>query len=128
MTDATTTRVTVLPTGLTVATDHMASVETVSLGTWVGVGTRHEQRAENGIAHLFEHMVFKGTEQRDAVSIATEIEYVGGHMNAYTSREQTAYFAKVLADDVMVPLDLIADILQNSLFDEKEFDRMMTPC
>ena len=123
MTDASTTRVTVLPSGLTVATDHMASVETVSLGTWIGVGTRHEQRAENGIAHLFEHMVFKGTERRDAVSIATEIEDVGGHMNAYTSREQTAYFAKVLADDVIVPLDLIADILQNSVFDENELER-----
>ena len=77
----------------------MAGVETASLGVWVGVGTRHEPAAINGVAHLLEHMAFKGTERRSARDIAEEIEAVGGHLNAYTSRENTAYYAKVLADD-----------------------------
>lgn len=116
-------RLTTLDNGLTVATDAMPSVESASVGVWVGVGTRHEKAEENGLAHLIEHMVFKGTRRRDAADIAREIEDVGGHMNAYTSREQTAYYAKVLADDVPVAVDLIADILQNSVFDPAELDR-----
>ena len=116
-------RVTRLDSGLTVVTDAMASVESASVGLWVGVGTRHEKPAENGIAHLIEHMVFKGTRRRDAAAIAREIEDVGGHMNAYTSREQTAYYAKVLAGDLPVAVDLIADILQDSVFDPDELGR-----
>lgn len=116
-------RLTTLDNGLTVATDAMPSVESASVGLWVGVGTRHEKPSENGLAHLIEHMVFKGTAKRDAAAIAREIEDVGGHMNAYTSREQTAYYAKVLADDVPVAVDLIADIVQNSVFDPAELDR-----
>jgi predicted Zn-dependent peptidase len=112
-----------LDSGLTVASDAMPSVESASVGLWVGVGTRHERAEENGLAHLIEHMVFKGTNRRDAAAIAREIEDVGGHMNAYTSREQTAYYAKVLADDVPVAVDLISDILQDSLFDPVELDR-----
>ncbi len=75
----------------------MESVETVSLGVWVGVGTRHEDAAENGVSHLLEHMAFKGTKRRTARDIAVEIENVGGVLNAYTGREQTAYYAKVLS-------------------------------
>ncbi|WPZ37046.1 pitrilysin family protein [Thalassobaculum sp. OXR-137] len=116
-------RLTTLDNGLTVATDAMPSVESASVGLWVGVGTRHEKPSENGLAHLIEHMVFKGTAKRDAAAIAREIEDVGGHMNAYTSREQTAYYAKVLADDVPVAIDLISDIVQNSVFDPAELDR-----
>lgn len=116
-------RLTTLDNGLTVATDAMPSVESASVGLWVGVGTRHEKPSENGLAHLIEHMVFKGTAKRDAAGIAREIEDVGGHMNAYTSREQTAYYAKVLADDVPVAVDLIADIVQNSVFDPAELER-----
>ncbi len=116
-------RLTTLDNGLTVATDAMPSVESASVGLWVGVGTRHEKPSENGLAHLIEHMVFKGTAKRDAATIAREIEDVGGHMNAYTSREQTAYYAKVLADDVPVAVDLIADIVQNSVFDPAELER-----
>ncbi|MBC7134106.1 MAG: insulinase family protein, partial [Oceanibaculum nanhaiense] len=93
-------RITTLPNGLRVATDHMAHVESVSLGAWVGVGTRHEEAEINGISHLLEHMAFKGTERRSPQAIAEEIEAVGGVLNAYTSRENTAYYAKVLADDV----------------------------
>lgn len=116
-------RVTKLDSGLTVVTDAMPSVESASVGLWVGVGTRHENPAENGLAHMIEHMVFKGTRRRDAAAIAREIEDVGGHMNAYTSREQTAYYAKVLADDMPVAVDLIADIMQDSVFDPDELAR-----
>ena len=116
-------RVTRLENGLTVASDSMTSVETVSIGAWVGVGTRHEPAGDNGVAHLLEHMAFKGTERRSALDIAQEIEAVGGHMNAYTSRENTAFYAKVLADDAPLALDVISDILQHSTFDQEELSR-----
>jgi predicted Zn-dependent peptidase len=109
--------------GLTVATDRVESAETVSLGAWVGVGTRHEPAESNGIAHLLEHMAFKGTERRSARDIAEEIEAVGGHLNAYTGRENTAFYAKVLAEDTPLALDVIADILQNPTFDPEELSR-----
>jgi len=118
-----TVRVTRLESGLTVASDTMASVETVSIGAWIGVGTRHEPAQVNGVAHLLEHMAFKGTEQRSARDIAEQIEAVGGHVNAYTSRETTAFCAKVLADDLELATDVIADILQHSVFDETELSR-----
>jgi predicted Zn-dependent peptidase len=116
-------RVTVLDNGLRVATDVMPSVETVSLGVWAEVGTRHEPPEINGVAHLLEHMAFKGTEKRSARAIAEEIEAVGGHLNAYTSRENTAYYAKLLAEDLPLGLDIIADILQHSVFDPEELAR-----
>ena len=120
---APTRQITRLDNGLTVLTDRMASVESVSLGVWIGVGTRHETAAHGGVAHLLEHMTFKGTRRRDAFAIAEEIEDVGGHLNAYTAREQTAYYAKVLSEDAPLAIDLLADILQNSLFDETELTR-----
>jgi predicted Zn-dependent peptidase len=106
-----------------VLTDAMDSVETVSLGVWVDVGTRHEPADINGVAHVLEHMAFKGTDRRTALDIAAEIEAVGGHLNAYTSREHTAYYAKVLKEDVALAVDILADILQNSTFDAKELER-----
>ena len=118
-----TVRLTRLESGLTVASDTMASVETVSVGAWIGVGTRHEPAQVNGVAHLLEHMAFKGTERRSARDIAEQIEAVGGHVNAYTSRETTAFYAKVLADDLALAADVIADILQHSVFDETELTR-----
>ena len=118
-----TVRVSHLANGLTVASDTMETVETVSLGAWVGVGTRHEPAEINGVAHLLEHMAFKGTERRSARDIAEEIEAVGGHLNAYTSRESTAYYAKILAEDAPLAVDIIADILQHPTFDEEELVR-----
>lgn len=115
--------ITRLENGLTVASDHMAAVETVSLGVWVGVGTRHEPAAINGVAHLLEHMAFKGTDRRSAYDIAREIEAVGGHLNAYTSRESTAYYARVLAEDAPLAVDIIGDIMQNPTFDNEELSR-----
>ncbi len=119
----TSVEVTTLDNGFRIASDRMASVETVSLGVWVGIGTRHEEAAENGVSHLLEHMAFKGTKRRSARDIAVEIENVGGVLNAYTGREQTAYYAKVLAADLPLAVDIIADILQHSTYDATELER-----
>ena len=116
-------RVTRLANGFTVASDRMDSVETVSLGVWADVGTRNEPAEINGVSHLLEHMAFKGTERRSARAIAEEIEAVGGHLNAYTAREQTAYYAKILAGDLPLAVDIIGDILQHSTFDAEELAR-----
>jgi len=115
--------VSTLSNGLRVITDRMEHVETASLGVWVGAGTRHETASMNGVSHLLEHMAFKGTERRNPAEIAIAIEDVGGIMNAYTSREQTAYYAKILADDAPLALDVISDILCNSTFPEDEMER-----
>ena len=116
-------RVTELDGGLRIVSAAMDWVETVSLGAWVEVGTRDEAPEVNGISHLLEHMAFKGTERRDAKLIAEEIENVGGQLNAYTTREYTAYFAKILKDDVPLAVDIIADILQHSVMDKTELAR-----
>ncbi len=116
-------RVTRLPSGLTVVTETMPRVATVSLGAYVAAGTRHERAEENGVSHFLEHMAFKGTRRRTAAQIAEEIENVGGHLNAYTARERTAYYAKVLKEDAALATDIIADILQHSVFDAEEFER-----
>ena len=116
-------RVTCLDNGLRVVSDPMSTVETVSVGVWVEVGTRHEHPRINGVSHLLEHMAFKGTARRDARAIAEEIEAVGGHLNAYTAREHTAYFAKVLKEDTGLAVDIIGDILQNARLDPEELER-----
>jgi len=116
-------RLTRLPSGLTVVTERMERVETVSLGAYVGSGSRHELAQENGVSHFLEHMAFKGTERRTAAEIAEEIEAVGGHLNAYTAREQTAYYVKVLKEDTALATDIIGDILTHSTFDPEELER-----
>ncbi|WP_366657691.1 pitrilysin family protein [Fodinicurvata sp. EGI_FJ10296] len=116
-------KVTTLPSGLRVVTDHIETVRSASVGLWVGAGTRNEAPEVNGVAHLLEHMVFKGTERRNAAAIAEALETVGGHMNAFTSREVTAFYSRVLAEDVPLAMDVTADILQNSLFDAEELAR-----
>ncbi len=98
-----------LNNGLRVVTEDMPGLETTSLGVWVDVGARSEPEALNGISHMLEHMAFKGTTTRSAREIVEQIESVGGQLNAYTSREQTAYFARVLADDVPLAVDIPAD-------------------
>src|SRR6201993_1570755 len=118
-----TTQLSTLANGLRVATDRLDTVDTVSLGIWIDVGTRHEPAETNGVAHFLEHMAFKGTERRSALAIAEEIEAVGGHLNAYTSRESTAYYAKVLKEDVPLAVDILSDILQNSTFEPEEIER-----
>ncbi|MSP67181.1 MAG: insulinase family protein [Alphaproteobacteria bacterium] len=118
--------VTTLPSGLRVVSSVMAHVETASVGVWVDAGARYETREMNGVAHLLEHMAFKGTERRTARGIAEEIESVGGHINAYTAREHTAYYARVLKEDVPLAVDLLADILQHSTFHDAELERERT--
>lgn len=118
-----TVAITQLENGLIVATDNMPNLESAALGVWVGCGARHETRAEMGLSHMLEHMAFKGTGRRSARQIATEIEAVGGELNAYTAREQTAFHARVLKGDVGLALDILADILINPAFDETELER-----
>jgi predicted Zn-dependent peptidase len=118
-----TVEVTRLPTGLVVVTDAMAHLQTASLGVWVRCGSRDEQADEHGISHLLEHMAFKGTSRRTARQIAEEIEAVGGDLNAATSVESTAYYARVLRDDVPLALDVLSDILGDPTFDPQELSR-----
>ena len=115
--------VTRLPSGLVVVTDAMQHLETASLGVWVGSGSRDEQPDEHGISHLLEHMAFKGTSRRSARQIAEEIEAVGGDLNAATSAEMTAYYARVLRADVPLALDVLSDILADPTFDPAELRR-----
>ncbi|MET3793099.1 M16 family metallopeptidase [Aquamicrobium terrae] len=112
-----------LSNGLTVATETLPSMDSVALGVWVKSGARNERDDEHGMAHLLEHMAFKGTAERTAFQIASEIENVGGEINAATSVETTSFYARVLADDVPLAVDLLADILQNSTFDPEELER-----
>jgi predicted Zn-dependent peptidase len=117
------TQTTRLGNGLRVVSHHMAHLETVSLGVWVAAGARHEQASEHGISHLLEHMAFKGTERRSATDIAEEIEAVGGELNAATSLETTAYFARILKADIAIALDILADILQIPRYAKDELER-----
>lgn len=114
---------TTLPSGLRVVTDAMDWLETASLGVFVAAGSRHEDEAEQGLSHLLEHMAFKGTTRRDARAIAEAIESAGGDLNAATSVENTAYYARVLREDCGLALDVLADILTASLFDPLELER-----
>ncbi|MBT1155425.1 insulinase family protein [Aminobacter anthyllidis] len=112
-----------LSNGLTVATETLPSVETVALGTWVKSGARNERDDEHGMAHLLEHMAFKGTKNRTAFQIASQIENVGGEINAATSVETTSFYARVLSDDIPLAVDILSDILQDSEFDPNELER-----
>ncbi|WP_431282089.1 M16 family metallopeptidase [Humitalea sp. 24SJ18S-53] len=116
-------RVTTLPNGLTIVSEHMPRVETVSIGAYVAAGTRNEDASENGVSHFLEHMAFKGTAKRDAAAIARDMEDVGGHLNAYTARENTAYYAKVLKEDLPLAADILGDILTHSTFEPEEVER-----
>ncbi len=111
-----------LPNGLRVALDPMP-LATTALGVWQRVGARWEAAHENGIAHLFEHMAFKGAGGRDAKQFAEAIESVGGHLNAGTGYEHTSYFARMVKEDAPFGLDLIADILFKPHWDEAELDK-----
>ncbi|MEX6506301.1 M16 family metallopeptidase [Jiella sp. M17.18] len=115
--------ITRLSNGLTIATETMPTLESAALGIWVKAGARDESEREHGIAHLLEHMAFKGTSRRSARQIAEEIEDVGGDLNAATSVESTSYYARVLKDDVPLALDILTDILIDSRFDEAELER-----
>ena len=116
-------KTTTLDNGLRIITDDIPGILSATVGLWVEVGARYESPEVNGISHFLEHMAFKGTTTRTAKQIAEEIESVGGHLNAYTSKENTAYHARVLEHDVPLALEIIADIIQNSTFDPSEVNR-----
>ena len=111
-----------LPNGFRIVTEHMPGLASASVGIWVTAGARNERAEQNGIAHFLEHMAFKGTERRSALQIAEAIEDVGGYINAYTSREVTAYYARVLEADVPLAVDVLGDILLNPVFDPAEIE------
>jgi predicted Zn-dependent peptidase len=112
-----------LPNGLRICADEMKEVETVSVGVFVNTGSRNETAEINGISHFLEHMAFKGTKKRTARQIAEEFEGIGGRINAYTSKEKTVYYAKVLKQHAEFAVEFLADILQNSTFDEVELEK-----
>lgn len=115
--------ITTLPSGLRVASIAMQSIETVSVGIWIHAGSRLESLADSGVAHFLEHMSFKGTERRTAHQIAEEVEMVGGHSNAHTSKEQTAYYIKLLAEDLPLAVDILGDIVLHSTFITEELEK-----
>jgi predicted Zn-dependent peptidase len=111
-----------LPNGFRIVTELMPGLASAAVGVWVQAGARHERAEQNGIAHFLEHMAFKGTATRSALQIAEAIEDVGGYINAWTSRETTAYYARVLQADVPLAMDVIADIVLNPAFDAREIE------
>lgn len=114
---------TVLPSGIQVVTEEIPSVHSVSVGIWVEAGSRDERSEENGISHFIEHMLFKGTQRRSARQIAKEIDAVGGILNAFTSKEFSSFYAKVMAEHLPVALDLLFDLYLNSLFAAEELEK-----
>lgn len=116
-------QLTTLDSGLRIATETIPHVETVAVAVSVDVGARYETPEENGLAHMLEHMAFKGTQRRDARAIAEIFDDIGGQGNAYTSAEQTVYYAKVLKEELTTAVDILGDILLHSTFDEGELER-----
>jgi len=114
---------TVLDNGIRVVSQQMQEHRSVSLGIWVENGSRHESHQENGISHFIEHLLFKGTETRTAAQIAEEMDAVGGVLNAFTAKEHTCYYAKVLDENLPLAIDLLTDIFLHSMFDREEIER-----
>ena len=112
-----------LTNGIKVVCDPIANSNSVAFGVWVTVGSQNEKKENNGIAHMIEHMVFKGTKKRSAVQIADEIADVGGNIDAYTSKEVTSYYAWVLPENLNKTIDLLSDMLLHSQFFEEEFEK-----
>ena len=98
--------------------EKISGAPTATVGLWIDTGSRYETAANNGVAHFLEHMAFKGTEKRTQTQLEVEIENMGSHLNAYTSREQTVFYAKCLKEDIGNCVEILSDILQNSKFGE----------
>src|SRR5664280_2790822 len=113
----------VLPNGLTILTEEMDHIRSVSIGIWVKNGSRHEESPVNGISHFIEHMVFKGTTTRNAEAIAREVDSIGGNMDAFTGKEMVCFNVKILDEHVPVAMDVLSDMVLNPVFDSKEIDR-----
>merc|ERR1711976_942251 len=116
------TEVSVIDNGMRVATED-SGAPTATVGLWIDTGSRYETAANNGVAHFLEHMAFKGTSKRSQTDLELEVENLGAHLNAYTSREQTVFYAKCLGGDVSKAVEILADITQNSKFGEQEIER-----
>merc|ERR1712227_1038122 len=116
------TQVTVLDNGMRVASED-SGAPTATVGLWIDTGSRYETAANNGVAHFLEHMAFKGTAKRSQTQLELEVENMGAHLNAYTSREQTVFYAKCLSNDLPQAVEVLADILQNSKLGEQEIER-----
>tara|TARA_Y100000389_G_scaffold48689_1_gene44016 strand:- start:117 stop:1361 length:1245 start_codon:yes stop_codon:yes gene_type:complete len=116
-------KINTLPNNLRYASDYMPDVESVSIAVFVGSGSRNENFENNGISHFLEHMAFKGTKTRTAKQIAEEFDNIGGRINAYTSREKTVYYVKVLKEHAEFAVEFLSDILQNSTFNQEEMDK-----
>lgn len=114
---------TVLDNGIRILSEEMPNTRSVCLGIWVENGSRHEERHQNGISHFVEHLLFKGTERRTATRIAEEMDAVGGVLNAFTAKEYTCYYAKVLDENLPLAIDLLIDIFLYSVFDREEIER-----
>jgi len=108
-----TTQISTLPNGIRVATE-AGSGDSATVGVWIDAGSRYEDQKTNGVAHFLEHLTFKGTKKRSRVDLESQMENMGGHLNAYTSRESTVYYAKILKNDVPKALDLLSDMLIHS--------------
>lgn len=117
------TDISTLDSGLRVASETVMGSETATVGVWIDAGSRYETASNNGAAHFLEHMAFKGTQKRTQQQLEVEIENMGGHLNAYTSREQTVYFAKVFKGDVGRAVEILSDILLHSKLDESAIER-----
>src|SRR6516165_3277569 len=113
---------TILPGGLRVVTEHLPAVHSVALGIWVGVGSRDEDHAHAGATHYLEHLLFKGTRRRTALELSAEMDAVGGEMNAFTAKEYTCYYARVLDADLPLAVDVLSDMVTSSLFTPKDVD------
>ena len=116
-------RKTVLPNGVRIITEEIEHVRSAAIGLWVGAGSRDEREGYEGISHFMEHMFFKGTEHRTARALAESLEAVGGQLNAFTTKEYTCYYAKVLDEDLDLAIDVLSDMFFHSLFDEKEIEK-----
>ncbi len=114
---------TVLPNGVRIITEEIEHVRSAAIGLWVGAGSRDEREGYEGISHFMEHMFFKGTEHRTARALAESLEAVGGQLNAFTTKEYTCYYAKVLDEDLDLAIDVLSDMFFHSLFDEKEIEK-----
>jgi len=117
---------TVLKNGIRVVTEKIGYVRSVAIGVWIDVGSRDEESDERGVSHFIEHMLFKGTKKRSAKEIASSLESVGGALNAFTGREHTCYFARVLDEHVNIAIDVLADILKNFLLNPRDLEREKT--